>query len=129
MVGLLAKTWAQIVRLFFQRTVLILGVLFGAGVLSLFWYQDMLQSRLLESALLHDAARYSRAITEFRTLYTAKVVEVVRPHGIEVTHDVEGKDNAIPLPIHYIHIHSVVGSFTTGKDAIFLADESRPDLV
>ncbi|MCZ6790205.1 MAG: SpoIIE family protein phosphatase [Candidatus Dadabacteria bacterium] len=58
----------------------------------------MLQSKLVESALLHDAARYSRAITEFRTLYTAKVVEVVRQHGIEVTHDVEGKENAIPLP-------------------------------
>ena len=75
-----------------------LGVLFAVGVASLFLYQDMFQSRVLESALLHDAARYSRAITEFRTLYTAKVVEVVRPHGIEVTHDVEGKDNAIPLP-------------------------------
>ena len=97
-IGLLAEAWAQIVHLFYQRTVWVLGVLFAAGVASLFLYQDMIQSRVLESALLHDAARYSRAITEFRTLYTAKVVEVVRPHGIEVTHDVEGKDNAIPLP-------------------------------
>jgi len=97
-IGQLAKVWASIVHLFYRGTVLVLGVLFAVGVTSLFWYQDMLQSRLLESALLHDAARYSRAITEFRTLYTAQVVEVVRPHGIEVTHDVEGKEKAIPLP-------------------------------
>ena len=96
--GLLAKAWTPIVYLLYRRTVLVLGVLFAVGVASLLLYQDMLQSRLLESALLHDAARYSRAITEFRTLYTARVVEVVRPHGIEVTHDVRGKDNAIPLP-------------------------------
>ena len=95
----LAKAWIPIVHLIHRRTVLVLAFLFAVGVLILLWQQYMLQSRLVESALLHDAARYSRVITEFRTLYTAKVVEVVRPHGIEVTHDTEGKENAIPLPV------------------------------
>ena len=94
----LAKALTLIVHTFYQKTVLILGVLFAVGVASLLWYQNMLQSNLVESTLLRDAARYSRVITEFRTLYTAKVVEVVRPHGIEITHDTEGKKNAIPLP-------------------------------
>jgi len=98
-IGPLAKAWTSIVHLFHRRTVLVLAVLFVFGVLILLWHQYMLQSRLVESALLRDAARYSRAISEFRTLYTAKVVEVVRPHGTEVTHDTEGKENAIPLPV------------------------------
>ena len=94
----LAKALTLIAHSFYQRTVLVLGGLFVVGVASLLWYQNMLQSNLVESALLRDAARYSRVITEFRTLYTEKVVEIVRPHGIEITHDTEGKDNAIPLP-------------------------------
>ena len=97
----LAKAWIPIVHLIHRRTVLVLAFLFAVGVLILLWQQYMLQSRLVESALLHDAARYSRVITEFRTLYTEKVVEVVRLHGIEITHDTEGKKNAIPLPLSF----------------------------
>ncbi|MCH8062545.1 MAG: response regulator [Chloroflexi bacterium] len=62
------------------------------------WRQFWLQSRFVEVTALQAAAHYTLALTEFRTLYTAEVVEVVRAHGIEVTHEYKGKDKAIPLP-------------------------------
>jgi adenylate cyclase len=48
---------------------------------------------------LQDASLYAQALAEFRTLYTSEVVETVRPHGIEVTHDYMTHAGAIPLPV------------------------------
>ena len=55
-------------------------------------------STLNRTSALDFAARYTNALAEFRTLYTAEVVERVRDHGITVTHDYATQDGAIPLP-------------------------------
>ena len=62
------------------------------------WQVSRLQSRVIETMALDNAALYSQALAEFRTLYTSEVVERVRPLGIAVTHDYELTAGAIPLP-------------------------------
>ncbi len=68
----------------------------GAGIL--LWHFSQLSSELKEAAAIEGAARYSEVLTEFRTLYTSEVVARLRPYGIEVTHDYQSKEGAIPLP-------------------------------
>ena len=53
---------------------------------------------LSEASALQSARIVSAAIKEFRTIYTAEVVNRVRHQGIEITHDYLMKEHAIPLP-------------------------------
>src|SRR5215510_19445 len=84
--------------LLYERTVLVLTILFCVGMVCILWYVSHLQSNLIASIALQDASLYSQALAEFRALYTSEVVETVRDHGIEVTHDYATKKGAIPLP-------------------------------
>ena len=72
--------------------------MFVGGVAIVLGRTWRLQSNLIESTAVGTAELYSEALAEFRTIYTSEVVERVRPHGIEVTHDYARKDGAIPLP-------------------------------
>jgi PAS domain S-box-containing protein len=63
------------------------------------WYVARLQSNLIAAIALQDASLYAQALAEFRTLYTSEVVETVRSHGIEVTHDYLHHAGSIPLPV------------------------------
>ena len=87
-----------LIRLLYERTILVLGAMFCFAVAGVLWHVDHLQSNLVETLGLQDAARYSLALEEFRTLYTSEVVGAVQRHGIEVTHDYKERDGAIPLP-------------------------------
>jgi PAS domain S-box-containing protein len=86
------------VRLLHERTILVLTSMFCLGVMGMLWYVSHLQSNLIASTVLQDASLYSQALEEFRTLYTSEVVDTVRKHGIEVTHDYATREGAIPLP-------------------------------
>ena len=90
---------ATCVRLLHERTILVLLLLFCLGMGGMLWHVSRLQSNLIASIALQDASLYAQALTEFRTLYTSEVVETVRAHGIEVTHDYLAHVGAIPLPV------------------------------
>jgi signal transduction histidine kinase/ActR/RegA family two-component response regulator len=62
--------------------------------------QDVLQLErdLVEGLAIEEAARYSDALREFRTLYTSEVVERAMAHGTQITHDYEEYPGALPLP-------------------------------
>ena len=47
---------------------------------------------------MQQAALHSQVLAEFRTLYTATVVNTAQEHGLLITHDFETRDGAIPLP-------------------------------
>ena len=85
-------------RLLHERTILVLTLMFCAGVAVMLWQVSRLQTNLIASIALQDASLYAQAVTEFRTLYTSEVVEAVRGHGVAVTHDYATKAGAIPLP-------------------------------
>ena len=94
-----AHTLAGGVRLLHERTILVLMILFCLGMGGMLWYVSRLQSNLIASIALQDAALYAQALAEFRTLYTSEVVETVRQNGIAVTHDYGTHPGAIPLPV------------------------------
>lgn len=87
-----AKSLAQ------DRTILVLSLLFLLGVGILLWHLARLQSKLVDSLTSQSAELYSRALAELRTVYTSEVVSRVRSKGLEVTHDYQTKEGAIPLP-------------------------------
>jgi PAS domain S-box-containing protein len=90
---------ATCVRLLHERTILILLLLFCLAIAGMLWHVSRLQSNLIASIALQDASLYAQALSEFRTLYTSEVVEIVRAQGLEVTHDYLAHTGAIPLPV------------------------------
>ena len=92
------STWRESVRVLFDHTVAVLAIVLAVGLGVFLWHVSRLQSRVIETMALDNAALYSQALAEFRTLYTSEVVERVRPLGIAVTHDYQTTAGAIPLP-------------------------------
>jgi PAS domain S-box-containing protein len=90
---------AGCILLLHARTILVLLLMLCIGIGCMLWYVSHLQSNLIASIALQDASLYSQALAEVRTLYTSEVVETVRKRGIEVTHDYETQEGAIPLPV------------------------------
>src|SRR5262245_54723968 len=93
-----ARVWHTCVRLLYERTILVLALLFCVGGAGSLCHLSRLSSNLIKSAALEGTAWYAEALTEFGTLYTSEVVARVQTHGIEVTHDYRAKKGAIPLP-------------------------------
>ncbi len=96
--GVVNKVRAWFTRVLHERIILLLSVIFCIGVATMLWYVSHLQKNLITTTALENAALYTQALQEFRTLYTSEVVARVRSQGIEVTHDYETKEGAIPLP-------------------------------
>ena len=78
--------------------ILLVTLVLTSGLAGTAAYVLNLESRLMRSMAASDAAIFSSALREFRTLYTSEVVERIRPSGIEVTHDYHQNQGAIPLP-------------------------------
>ncbi|WP_266168286.1 response regulator [Dyella subtropica] len=87
-----------VVRFVFEHIVLVLTTLVVAVTGVTFWYLSHLQEKLVATLAEQGARLQSETMSELRALYTSDVVERVRGHGIEVTHDYQQKDAAIPLP-------------------------------
>ena len=93
-----AKARSVVSHVIFERTILLLTVIFCAAVAVTLFHLSRLSSKLVESGALQGTAIYSESITDLRTFYNAEVVDRVRPRGVEVTHDYATKDGAIPIP-------------------------------
>ena len=61
-----ATDWLR--RLLYERTLLVLTILFCTGVVIILWHVYRLQSNLIESVTLSNASLYAQALEEFRTL-------------------------------------------------------------
>ncbi len=95
---LLSRALGGTVALLFDRTVLLLGTIFVASIGMTLWFVYNHQENLIETQALQQAALHSQVLAEFRTLYTATVVNTAQEHGLLITHDFERRDGAIPLP-------------------------------
>ncbi|MBL8796693.1 MAG: protein kinase [Planctomycetia bacterium] len=62
------------------------------------WHLSRLSEELVRSTALESAAQQAEMLESLNTFYSAQVVERVKGHNIEVTHDYAGKKGAIPLP-------------------------------
>ncbi len=76
---------------------LLMTVFFGAVGLAL-WHLSDLATDFDRQAAIEEASYITRALKEFRTLYTSEVVERVRVNGVVVSHDYAAIEGAIPLP-------------------------------
>ncbi len=94
----LRRFYDRCTQALYRHTVPVLALFLCLGLGLMLWHVSRLQSNLMETMAIAHADLYTRALAEFRTLYTSEVVERVRPRGIEVTHDYENKEGAIPLP-------------------------------
>ena len=79
-----------------KRAIFTSSCILVLGIVVLVWYVINFQDNLVETAALESAKLYSQALAEFRTIYTAKVVQKVNSHpDFEITHDYEGLDHGI----------------------------------
>lgn len=85
-------------KLMQDRTILVLVIAFVAGMAGHLWQVYRMQSNLVDTFALQEASLYSGAIGQFRSLYTSEVVKRAKAYGMEITHDYETKEGAIPLP-------------------------------
>jgi len=92
------KARAALVHVIYQRTIPLLTVMFCVGVAVMLWHLSHLSSTLVESGALQGTSLYSQSLTELRIFYNSEVVERVKGHGINVTHDYATKEGAIPIP-------------------------------
>jgi signal transduction histidine kinase len=95
---IVSKAIDRLRRLLYERTLLVLIIMFSTGVVIILWHVYRLQSNLIESVTLSNASLYAQALEEFRTLYTSEVAVRAQTNGVEVTHDYDAKEGAIPLP-------------------------------
>ncbi len=101
-------------RLLLEHAVLILTALLLLGCVNIIYYFQQQQTKLVQTLVLQQARQYIKGLAEFRTLYTNKVVAVVRHQGIAVSHDIKNNPLAIPLPAT---LSMLLGSRITAEGA------------
>lgn len=118
----------QISNIPVKRTVFASSSILVLGMVGLVWYIINFQDNLLQTSALESAKLYSQALAEFRTIYTAKVVQRVNPHpDFEVTHDYESKKNAIPLPATLsMELGKAIGKHLSGAETWLYSDYPFP---
>jgi len=79
-------------------TVVVTLLLIVMGAAGLWWQFRTVSNELVETMALQQAQKYSRAITQFRKLYTSEVVKRAGEAGLEITHNYKDRPGAIPLP-------------------------------
>ncbi|MBW4651431.1 MAG: DUF3365 domain-containing protein [Kastovskya adunca ATA6-11-RM4] len=100
---LTAQARDAFIQLLYKRTILILAILFCAGVGVAMSNMSRLSSNLIESQALQNATLYADAIAEARTLYSVGAVNrLADVHNVIITHDYATQENAIPLPATYL---------------------------
>ena len=115
------------IRLIDERIVLVLTIIFCAGSMVTLWHLSQLSSKLVKSGALQGASLYSQSLTELRTFYNTQVVERVKPHGIEVTHDYATKKGAIPIPATFtIEFGKHISSNVSGMQIRLYSDYPFP---
>ena len=81
-----------------QHALRILIGFFTIGAIAVISYFQISQRNIVDKAAIQRAHDFSRSLEEFRTLYTSEIVGEALAHGLEVTHDYDTRESAIPLP-------------------------------
>lgn len=92
-----------VLQLLNRRTILLLAILFIAGLAGALFNMSRLSSDLIQSQAVQSSALYAQAIKEARTLYSGNAVSRIKQiPGVNVTHDYLSTPGAIPLPATYL---------------------------
>jgi adenylate cyclase len=99
----LKKILDFVTQLINRRTILLLTLLFVAGLAGALVNMSRLSSDLIQSQAEQSSALYAQAIKEARTLYSSNAVSRAKEvDGVTVTHNYAGTPGAIPLPATYL---------------------------
>lgn len=92
-----------VIQILNRRTILLLAILFIAGLAGALYNMSRLSSNLIQSQAVQSSALYAQAIKEARTLYSGSAVSRVKPvPGVTITHDYLSTPGAVPLPATYL---------------------------
>ncbi len=94
----------KFLSLFEKRPILLMTIISISGIVTIGFNMNQLTSRIIETMAKGNAALYSDTLKAFRTLYTREVIERLRTEGVEVTHDYQEKEGAVPLPATFTMI-------------------------
>ncbi|UXI70123.1 ATP-binding protein [Tahibacter amnicola] len=81
-----------------EHPLLLLGILFAAGLAGITWHLRRMTYDLVRSNATVSCGQYATMLTAFRGLYTSEVVDRLRGSRVPVTHDYIQRDGEIPLP-------------------------------
>ncbi len=116
----------NIIDLLNKFPIRIIGLLFLISALVIISHYNRLSNALTESAAKKNAELYSQALSEFRTLYSSKVVAKLKDK-IEITHDYHKKPNAIPLPATLtMELGEKIGQHESGAQVRLYSDYPFP---
>ena len=105
----------RLVQLLSDRPIPILSLVLLLGFAWVAWYASQLSVKLIESNAITQASRTAQSFAIFRTIYTSDVVNRVQAHGVEIRHDYDKHDGAIPLPATLsIKLGEEIGALGTG---------------
>ena len=65
---------------------------------SSWWQMDTFNTNIVTQSAKNTASSYIDLISSFRTLYTSEVIKNIPKNHVEISHDYDKKENAIPLP-------------------------------
>ena len=116
--------WVKFLR---ERMVLFLLLLLVVSTFFLLRHLFLLSKDLYRGLAIQGTELQAKTIEEFRRLYTSEVVERVRGHGIDVSHDYQDRELAIPLPATLtIDIGKRFADENPGADVRLISDHPFP---
>ena len=95
---ILTRLWIGFQRLLLKRIILVLLLMFCAGVGIAWSNMYQLSSNLIKSQAAENAALYVQTFNQAIDLYSQSAVNRAKEIGLEVTHAYLSKAGAIPLP-------------------------------
>ena len=92
------RQWRRFSRYLSERLVLWLlpVVVLGSG--AVLWLLGKQVAALYTEMAYQGAALQAKTIEEARQIYASKVVDRLKKHGIEASHEYQTKERTIPLP-------------------------------
>ena len=101
--SLINKFLTRMLQVLHKRTILVLAILFVAGVAGAWWNMSQLSSNWVYSQALQSANQYAKAMEDARNLYSSQAVDRAKMvPGITVTNNYRAKAGAIPIPATYL---------------------------
>jgi len=112
-----------------KKTIILLSTISLIGVIGILVYANWLNTQVARSSALESAGLYSSALSEFRTIYTQKVISKLQKHpGIVITHAYQDDSNAIPLPATLsMELGENIGKHQSGEETYLYSPILFPD--
>jgi class 3 adenylate cyclase len=121
------KVFYPLLQLLNRQTILLLAILFVAGVAGALLNMSRLSSDLIRSQAVQNAALYAQAIKEARTLYSNNAISRLQDSGVTVTPHYANTPGAIPVPATFlIELSQSLSQQNTGLSVRLYSDYPFP---